>query len=156
MRNCLLLALALLVLSACSSRKQMNNSEEKPKADVQTDTQNNDAHPEMMAFIDMEAFRESSDPIQINGASISGDILSIDVRYSGGCEEHEFELIGSGMFMKSLPPKMAISLKHNANSDGCRKLIETSLKFNVKDLRYAGEGPLILLLEGTDEITYRY
>ena len=134
----------------------MDKNNGKPETNVESDTSKEDLRSEKMAFIDMEAFRDSSDPIQIKGVSISGDFLNIDVQYSGGCKEHEFELIGSGMFMKSLPPKMAVSLKHNANADGCRQMIETSLKFNVKDLRYAGEGPLILLLEGRNEITYRY
>ena len=147
--------LILFFVTACSSRKEMSN-DSAANTDSSNHIQNHNNLSPILASIDRQGFGTTSDPIEIKKATISGDILSLDVTYSGGCEKHEFELIGSGMYIKTMPPKMAISLKHYANGDGCRKLCETSLKINVKDLRYAGEGPLILMLEGTDNISYRY
>ena len=59
--------------------------------------------------------------------------------------------------MKSLPPKLAVKVLHNNNGDACRSLEEKYLTFNIKDLRYPGEGPLILLIDGMkEETTYQY
>jgi len=107
--------------------------------------------------IDKEKFTQDSDPMSIKSAKINGDILELLVNYSGGCEEHSFELVSNGFYMKSLPPKLAVKVLHNNNGDACRSLEEKTLSFNIKDLRYPGEGPLILLIDGMkEETTYRY
>jgi len=49
----------------------------------------------------------------ITGVSLEGNILSLDVEYSGGCKDHSFELVGSAMIMKSMPPKRTVKLVHN-------------------------------------------
>ena len=100
-----------------------------------------------------------SDLIQITGVTISGNIMSIDVNYSGGCEEHNFQLIGSENIAKSLPPIRSVKLVHNANGDACRKLEERTLVFDISDLTYKQEaGSVIYLtLDGwKDRIEYTF
>ena len=104
-------------------------------------------------------FECPSDLIQITGVTVSGNNMSIDVNYSGGCEEHNFQLIGSENIAKSLPPIRSVKLVHNANGDACRKLEERTLVFDISDLTYKQEaGSVIYLtLDGwKDRIEYRF
>ena len=72
-----------------------------------------------------------SDLVTISSATLSGNTLSINISYSGGCEEHDFQLYGSMAVMKSMPPKRAIKLVHTANGDSCREFKEKTLTFNI-------------------------
>jgi hypothetical protein len=102
---------------------------------------------------------QESDPLTINSAVLEGHVLTLEVEYSGGCQDHSYELYGSEAVMKSMPPKRSIKLVHNSNGDNCRELITETIKFNIQDLA-AGESSgseIILLLEGTKEsISYVY
>lgn len=91
-----------------------------------------------------------SDAITINNARIEGNLMYLVVEYSGGCEEHEFELIGSYAVAKSLPPQRGIQLQHNANGDNCRALITDTLIANIEVLAAAQTkgSEIFLNLEG--------
>ena len=91
-----------------------------------------------------------SDAITINNARIEGNLMYLVVEYSGGCEEHEFELIGSYAVAKSLPPQRGIQLHHNANGDNCRALITDTLIANIEVLAAAQTkgSEIFLNLEG--------
>jgi hypothetical protein len=100
-----------------------------------------------------------SDAITILGTSLEGNILSIEVEYSGGCEKHWFDLIGSFAIIKTLPAKRTVKLIHNASNDACRQLITQTLKFDVSALAITetSGSEIILLLEGQKgEISYVY
>ncbi len=90
---------------------------------------------------------DKSVAINILAVKVNGNVLVIDVSYSGGCEKHEFELIGSKSIQKSLPPKRGIKLYHNANGESCRELINQTLSFDISEFAYPG-GEIMLLLEG--------
>jgi hypothetical protein len=81
-------------------------------------------------------FPEYSDPINIEKVVIKGNKILIDVSYSGGCKDHEFQLIGSEMVAKSMPPQRAIILVHKANEDMCRAMIMKTLEFDISNLAY--------------------
>ena len=68
---------------------------------------------------------------KIISSHITESILTINLTYSGGCEEHTFELMFNGMYMKSLPRQGSLYLLHNSNGDMCKKLIEKELKYNL-------------------------
>ena len=78
------------------------------------------------------------DFVNINNLSITGDILEIDITYSG-CEKHDFTLYGNRAYQKSLPPKIGLALIHDAHGDKCRKQSTKKLYFNIKDIRYPGK-----------------
>ena len=100
----------------------------------------------------------------INEIRIEGDLLQLTVSYSGGCEEHVFELIGTKNFMESEPVQVNIRLSHNANNDPCDALITEELIFNLSPLKEAWQdayqqesGTIIINLEGFDEsISYEF
>ena len=93
-------------------------------------------------------------PYKVDSLTISGDVLSVFVNYSGGCQEHSFELLSSGMHLKSLPPQIVVCLRHTNNDDTCRKLILQELKFNISALKYKGSDNTIVVI-GDKQISYK-
>jgi len=74
------------------------------------------------------------DPVTVNGVSIEGDELTVDVSYSGGCREHGFKLYMQPTFAESNPVQANLYLSHNCNGDFCRALISESLTFDVRKI----------------------
>ncbi|MDG1332726.1 MAG: hypothetical protein P8P74_10370 [Crocinitomicaceae bacterium] len=100
-----------------------------------------------------------SDQTTITGVSLEGNILSLDIEYSGGCQDHSFEFVGSAAIMKSLPPKRVVKLVHIANSDTCRELISETIKFDIRALAVTETtgSEITLMLDGVKEpISYVY
>jgi hypothetical protein len=75
-----------------------------------------------------------SDPYTEMDARIEGDTLFLNVEYSGGCADHDFDMC-HGMFMTSLPAQVNLELDHDANGDLCRALISETLRFDLTTLR---------------------
>jgi hypothetical protein len=96
---------------------------------------------------DFSSYARNNSETKILNAFISDSTLTLKVSYSGGCETHGFELIGSKMIQKSYPPIRGIMLIHNSNSDDCRELVEQELRFNVSEFKYPGSS-IMLNLKG--------
>ena len=102
---------------------------------------------------------QKSAPITVSAATLDGNILSLEVEYSGGCKDHTYELLGSAAVMKSLPAKRTIKLIHNSNDDSCRELISEVIKFDIRALamKQTTGSEIILLLDGYKQsISYVY
>ena len=68
----------------------------------------------------------------LNSITISGNELTLNLSYSGGCEEHEFELFMSpGAFMESSPVQANLFLRHNDKDDACDAYITTEVSFDL-------------------------
>jgi len=98
---------------------------------------------------DFSSYARNSSDTQIINTFLSDSILTLNISYSGGCEVHSFELIGSKMTQKSLPPIRGVMLIHHANNDDCRELIKQELRFNVNKFKFQGGG-IMLSLKGWD------
>ncbi len=137
----------LFALSCGNSKKASeNNAENEEKSTEQT----------VKKCILTQNWNEykDSDPYNILSAKVSGNIMTLDVSYSGGCEKHNFDLIGSAFIMKSLPPKRGIKLYHKSNNDSCRELVRETISFDITDFAYVN-GEIILNLEHyTESISY--
>jgi len=102
---------------------------------------------------------QESDQTTITGVKLEGNVLTLNVEYSGGCQDHSFEFVGSAAIMKSLPPKRSVKLVHNANGDTCRELVTETIKFDISTLAVTetSGSEIILLLDGVkDPISYVY
>ncbi len=76
----------------------------------------------------------------ITAAKIEGNFLVLDVRYSGGCQEHTFRLVGNTMISKSLPPRRGIDLIHETPSpDNCKAMIMRQIKIEISQFAYKQE-----------------
>ena len=101
----------------------------------------------------------NSDGMTIKSASIVGNKMLVTVEYSGGCEDHTFEMVGSEVLMKSMPPKRNVYLIHHSNSDHCRELIQKTLEIDIKALAASPtpESKVVILINGyMSELTYTY
>lgn len=102
---------------------------------------------------------QASDPISISNVRVEGNKMLIDVSYGGGCEEHQFQVIGSPMISKSLPPIRSIQLVHTANGDKCKMNVMKTLEVDLKELSYKQEAgsKIYLTLDGwSQQIEYTY
>lgn len=144
-----LLLSVLAVFLSCASTKGIADAKEELVASQMDPNSPSDIR-QKKAIIGK--FMESDD-LDIESVVVKGNSLFVAVSYSGGCEEHDFELIGNPMVMKSLPPKRAIQFYHNANQDNCRALIKEVFEIDITDLAYnQTEGSeIILILEGWEE-----
>ena len=74
-------------------------------------------------------------PTNVDSLTITGNVLSIFVNYSGGCKEHNFDLFSTDSYEKSLPPQLTLYIKHTNNGDECRELVMRELKFNIAAIK---------------------
>lgn len=138
----LAIACSLTLFFSCGTKKLVGNGEGQK---LKTSTVENVGT--------LGQFPEESTPITIDEAEIVGNQLVLKVTYGGGCQEHEFKLIGSEMISKSLPPIRAIKLIHNGNNDMCKALIMQTLKFDISAFAYKQEkgSEITLRLDGYKE-----
>lgn len=113
---------------------------------------------EISAIIVQKGFvkPESSAPFDLLKTSIEGNILTIEVSYSGGCNEHEFKLYFDGNYQKSLPPKVNFILTHDNKGDACRSIVEKTLKFDISKSQYTGGKEMMVSVEGFEGMKYSY
>lgn len=87
------------------------------------------------------------------GATIKGDTLTLDVGYTGGCQDHYFYLFMSpGTFEKSDPAQADLYLRHIDNDDVCDAYMMDSRAFGLRPIadqyeaQYGKLGPITLNL----------
>ena len=102
----------------------------------------------------------SRDPVTINNVKNCDNILHVNVSYSGGCKEHEFQLIASS-FMESEPVQVNVLLSHEDNDDPCEMWITENLDFNLVPLKKSWQhsyqersGTIVMNIEGWEESIY--
>ncbi len=115
--------------------------------------------PEKLAVDENFSAPAENGSFKVESLSIDGDIVTMVISYSGGCEEHEFELVTNKLYLKSMPPKLNLFLKHNNNGDACRKLVIDTLRYDVSPARYPSPNTkeVVLMFNNTKEVLhYKY
>ena len=102
-----------------------------------------------------------SDEYVVNAAAITGDVLTLNVSYSGGCAAHAFTLVVSESFAGRSPATLAGRVAHDANGDSCEAYPTEDYEFDLGVIRTryravfggrAGEaGTVVLLLDSVPE-----
>ncbi len=137
-----------VTLFACSNSKEAG-SEEGPEEEQEAEEEG-EGNP--ILEVDKNKWeKRSTDHFKVLSAQKRDRTLSIRVEYSGGCEDHDFELWASPFFEKSDPPRKRLFIKHEDNGDACRSVIEDTLRHDLSSMKT----PVILKLEGHDR-TIRY
>jgi len=73
------------------------------------------------------------DPFTLEEIEITGDTITLDVTYSGGCNEHDFSLFMSpAVFSESYPVQANLYLRHNGYDDACDALISEEASFDLR------------------------
>lgn len=134
----LILTIITLFLLSCNVQKPNGGDkpEEKPK--------------EIVVDLEFVQPKENAD-FEISDATIEGDVLTITVTYSGGCETHEFNAYFNQMYMKSEPPKAGIFIEHKNNNDLCKQLVTERISFSLKNIRYPDKDSDYTVLVGMNK-----
>lgn len=104
------------------------------------------------AILDLSAdVDQRTAPVTIKHVEQVGEFIMIDVSYSGGCEEHEFDLISDGNFSATYPTELEMILVHNANGDRCRSVVDQRLYFDLTPFQYSGTSQVRLILNNTNK-----
>jgi hypothetical protein len=146
----ILLLVTLISFTACANLKNAKN--------VSQNSDNQIENPKNVKAT-LGDNSQSSLPTTIKAVTLNANVLKIEIEYTGGCKSHQFNLVGSQMISKSLPPIRAINLIHTADNEECKQLINDTLYFDLKDLAYKQEAGSIIKfnLEGwKEQIIYTY
>lgn len=84
------------------------------------------------------------EPFAAISHTLTGDCLYLKYTYSGGCQEHDIDLYWSGDWAETVPPMTHLYLSHNGHGDGCEAIKSGKKGFDLKELRYAGLGQVIV------------
>ena len=111
-------------------------------------------------FIGLSA--DDGDPTSVDAAAITGDTLSLDVSYSGGCETHRFQICWQGGFAESAPVQVGLELWHDAAGDTCEAALSETLTFDLTPLKeawqdaYGAESGEITVHTGGGTVSYNF
>jgi hypothetical protein len=87
------------------------------------------------AFSDCSA--SDGDGTDLANAAITGDTLTIEASYGGGCETHEFQICWDQLFLESEPVQVGLEVWHDANGDSCEAYLSETLSFDLAPLKQA-------------------
>ncbi len=96
-------------------------------------------------------FKGQTDNFEILETHQDGGFLIVKVAYSGGCNEHFFEVSWDERYMKSLPPQVNVRLTHVNNDDACRARIEKELAIDLRKLFLNIPNDIVVILNGNME-----
>ena len=145
----MLMMLVSLVFVQCKSRK----------GDKSTKAADGKMIPSIIVNTEFVA-PEKNHPFTVKSTSIDGHILNVEVEYSGGCEKHNFTLHTNKMYMKSMPPKLGIFLKHDNGGDNCREMKTEQLQFDLQACQYPTDreeySVMLMMNNWKGQLEYKY
>lgn len=96
------------------------------------------------------------EPYTLDGLTLEGDTLFVDVTYGGGCADHHFEAEWDGSFMESLPEQVLLDVFQYPSGDPCDALISETLRFDVSAIRNAAATTPIVVNVGGQSVLYDF
>jgi len=107
---------------------------------------------------------QSNNPYGIDSIYMTGSCINFEVTYSGGCEEHDFDLWWDKSYENILnneikSVKTVLYLVHNSNYDLCEARIEETHSFDVNSIRHTNFPEVVIEVFSTDSnyvYQYRY
>ncbi|MFY1829024.1 hypothetical protein ACN47A_24100 [Myxococcus fulvus] len=90
----------------------------------------------------VKADPQPQDPINIEGAKIEGNVLTLSVAHGGGCAEHTYELAWDGHLQPKpgAAPVANLVLIHDGHGDRCKAMKFAELRFDVSAISKAQSG----------------
>ena len=74
--------------------------------------------------------------VSVGNASITGDTLSLEVSYGGGCEAHHFTLCWPDQtFMESAPVQVNLEVLDQGEPDYCDAYMTEGVSFDLTELK---------------------
>ena len=149
----IMMTLAALIMWSCKPKQDVSGEpiDQTPAKDQIV--------VERITMMEGMAYPPKKDDFSVDTMRIKGDILEIDVTYSG-CGVHEWTLFGNRFYRKSLPPQLSLFLWHDQHGDQCKKRFKQTLYFNIKKTRYPDKEEnysIFIRMNETDmQVPYRY
>jgi hypothetical protein len=147
----ILLFVSSLILFCCASSQKVNQNPENNTHLVNTSD---------IKIAILGDNNKNSISTTINKVVLKDNILEISVNYTGGCAKHEFELIGSDLISKSLPPIRSINLIHKTlEEESCKRSIFDTLYFDLSNLAYQKTNGSVIklnLVSWKEQILYTF
>lgn len=102
-----------------------------------------------LSFLDYNSMKD--DPYQIGEARLDGNCLTISLKYSGGCKEHQVDLALILPECATPPlPTPTFEIRHNANDDMCEALITKEYQFDISGIKETGKNQTDFILAEKD------
>lgn len=142
-----------LIASACKKNKEVTST-----------STSNEKEPERQMLVvnqlqvNMDYQAPKTDPFNVVSVVTEGDSLIVMAQYGGGCEVHEFSLMSNGLYLKSLPLQLNLTIEHKANNDMCRALLTQRLAFDIAAIKQKSSKEILLIINGDTEnkVSYKY
>ena len=132
-------ALSLLILFAIGCERQLNEiltkSDDAALPATAVDDKPDEKPDTETVFIGDAGEMFGTDRYVLNTATLTDDILTLNVSYGGGCQAHEFTLVAADSFLESFPVQLRISIAHNANNDLCRAWLTEDYHFDLTPIK---------------------
>lgn len=95
------------------------------------------------------------DPLNVLQPELDGDLLTVTLEHSGGCETHAYGLVAWNGWLESNPVQVEATLVHEDYDDSCDAALSVEHTFTLQRLRSAyqevyGFGPDTLLITVTE------
>ncbi len=74
------------------------------------------------------------DHYKLNYTKREGEYLKVNVSYTGGCLQHDFNIFWNEIFLYSMPASATILITHNANSDACENNLTENIIIDLKQI----------------------
>lgn len=87
--------------------------------------------------------------MNILNIQLNKDVLTMEINYSGGCQEHNFNLYSNGKIENNT---MQLFLVDMQNEDFCKMLLTDTLKFNLSNLKTISKNKLNLTINRNEQI----
>lgn len=104
-----------------------------------------------------------NDPIHVQAVKIEGDCLFLTLQYSGGCREHEVDLVLMLPECATPPlPPPDFRISHDAHGDLCEAWITKEYSFDISGIREKGKSKTDFILNARNaagemiSMTYTY
>ena len=160
MKNIIILVAIAIAITGCKPKQTatVTSSSTEQKTDTQPVVilQN-------ITISEMVDMKNSGDPYTIENAKISGDTLILQMSYGGGCEEHNFELLNNNAYEENVDEwgdvvyATRFTLKHNANNDRCRSIVQSEEYFDLTNVKQLGSTRIHIKLSGWEnQLLYQY
>lgn len=70
----------------------------------------------------------------VRSSKVEGALLTLEVKYGGGCEEHSFSVGWNGIAAASDPPIAPVEIHHYDHDDTCKAMLDDTLYIDLSAL----------------------
>lgn len=89
-----------------------------------------------------------NDRFSMDGSTLTGRLLTLDVSYGGGCKAHEFTACWDELVLESDPPMVGVVVLHDGNGDTCEAIGSQTLYIDLQALNSVSDNLRVAIQGG--------